>query len=89
MYRALEDQVELGMAGRLERAGHVSAYVACTPKHHHHLVCTVCQRVDDMDESVLKPVITAIDNRHRFHVDHARLDFYGLYTRCQKGLLNA
>lgn len=84
VYRALEAQVEAGMAGRLERPGRVSAYVACTPEHHHHLVCTRCQRVEDLDESLLRPVLRAVDERHGFQADHARLDFYGLCARCRR-----
>ena len=83
VYRALEAQVESGMAGRLERPGHVSAYIACVPEHHHHLVCTSCQRVDDVDEALVRPVLRSIDDRHDFQVDHARLDFYGLCSRCR------
>ncbi|HEV8228557.1 MAG TPA: Fur family transcriptional regulator [Candidatus Limnocylindria bacterium] len=84
VYRALEAQVEAGMATRLERPGHVSAYVACVPEHHHHLVCTSCQRVDDVDEAILKPVLRGIRERHEFQVDHERLDFYGLCSRCRR-----
>jgi len=84
VYRALEHQVELGMAGRLERAGHVSAYVACQPEHHHHLVCAACQRVEDLDEALLRPLLRSVDERHDFQVDHARLDFYGLCARCRR-----
>lgn len=83
VYRALEAQVEAGMAGRLERPGHVSAYVACVPEHHHHLVCTSCQRVEDVDETILRPMLRAVRDRHDFQVDHARLDFYGLCSRCR------
>ena len=83
VYRALEAQVEAGMAGRLERPGHVSAYVACVPEHHHHLVCTSCQRVEDVDEAILRPMLRAVRDRHAFHVDHARLDLYGLCSRCR------
>src|SRR5687768_13033967 len=36
VYRALEQQVEDGMASRFEREGHVSAYIACDAEHHHH-----------------------------------------------------
>src|SRR4030088_363570 len=43
VYRALEAQVQDGMASRFERDGHVSAYVACDATHHHHLLCTRCQ----------------------------------------------
>src|SRR4029077_17236549 len=39
VYRALEAQVQDGMASRFERDGHVSAYIACDAEHHHHLVC--------------------------------------------------
>ena len=84
VYRALEAQVESGMARRLERRGHVSAYVACEPEHHHHLVCTRCQRVDDLDEAILKPVLYSITHRHGFAVEHERLDFYGLCASCRR-----
>jgi Fur family ferric uptake transcriptional regulator len=84
IYRALEAQVEAGMATRLERPGHISAYIACVAEHHHHLVCTSCQRVEDVDETILKPVLRGIRERHDFQVDHERLDFYGLCARCRR-----
>ena len=84
VYRALEAQVESGMARRLERPGHVSSYVACEPEHHHHLVCVRCQRVDDLDELILKPVLRGITERHGFAVEHERLDFYGLCAACRR-----
>jgi Fur family ferric uptake transcriptional regulator len=84
VYRALEAQVESGMARRLERHGHVSAYIACEPEHHHHLVCTRCQQVEDLDETILKPVLRGITERHGFAVEHERLDFYGLCASCRR-----
>jgi Fur family ferric uptake transcriptional regulator len=84
VYRALEAQVQDGMASRFERDGHVSAYVACNATHHHHLVCTRCQRVEDLDETVVAPLLTSVGRRHDFQVDHAALDFYGLCGSCRK-----
>lgn len=84
VYRALEAQVESGMAQRLERPGHVYAYVACSPEHHHHLVCTTCQRVQDVDEAVLASMLKGVRERHGFAVDHARLDLYGQCASCRK-----
>ena len=84
VYRALEAQVESGMARRLERSGHVSTYIACAPEHHHHLVCTRCQKVEDVDETILKPVLRGITDRHGFAVEHERLDFYGLCAACRR-----
>ena len=84
VYRALEAQVEDGMASRFERDGHVSAFVACDAQHHHHLVCTRCQRVEDLDEAVVAPLLSSVGRRHEFQVDHAALDFYGLCRSCRR-----
>ena len=86
VYRALEAQVEDGMASRLERTGHVSAYVACDPEHHHHVVCTRCQRVEDLAEDIVQPTLRAVRRRHDFAVEHATLDFYGLCASCRAKL---
>ena len=85
VYRALEQQVEDGMASRFEREGHVSAYIACDAEHHHHLVCTGCQRVEDVAEDVVGPMLASVARRHDFQVDHAALDFYGLCAACRSG----
>jgi Fur family ferric uptake transcriptional regulator len=84
VYRALEAQVQGGMATRLERTGHVSAYFACAPEHHHHLVCMRCQEVEEIAEDVLQPVLRFMRYRHDFQVDHAALDIYGLCGRCRR-----
>jgi Fur family ferric uptake transcriptional regulator len=84
VYRALEAQVQDGMASRFERDGHVSAYVACDAEHHHHLVCTRCQRVEDIHETVVGPMLATVGRRHDFQVDHAALDFYGLCGSCRR-----
>lgn len=84
VYRALETQVARGMARRLERPGHVYAYVACAPEHHHHLVCATCQRVQDVDEGLLASMLRGVRRRHGFAVDHARLDLYGQCATCRR-----
>ena len=84
VYRALEAQVEDGMASRFEREGHISAYIACDAEHHHHLVCTSCQRVEDVAEDVVAPLLGTVGRRHDFQVDHAALDFYGLCASCRR-----
>lgn len=83
VYRALEAQVAAGTATRLERPGHVYAYAACAPEHHHHLVCSSCQRVEDVAEEVVRPMLRSVREKHDFHVDHAQLDLYGLCARCR------
>lgn len=83
VYRALEAQVQDGMASRFERPGHVSAYIACAPQHHHHLVCTSCQKVEEIAEEVVQPMLRFVRYRHGFQVDHASLDLYGECAACR------
>jgi len=82
VFRTLEALVGAGAARRLERSGHVSAYVACAPAHHHHLVCTACGEVEEIGEAYVRPMAERLADRRGFVVDDARLDFYGRCARC-------
>jgi Fur family ferric uptake transcriptional regulator len=82
VFRTLEALVTAGVARRLEQDGHVSAYVACRPGHHHHLACSRCGRVEEIDEAYVRPVADRVAAERGFRIDDARLDFYGLCARC-------
>jgi Fur family ferric uptake transcriptional regulator len=83
VFRTLERLVEAGVARRLELAGHVYAYVACRPAHHHHLSCTRCGRVEEISEAYVRPIARRLASDRGFEVDDARLDFYGRCARCR------
>jgi len=82
VFRSLDMLVSAGLAQRLERPGHVSAYIWCEAGHHHHLICTTCRTVEDLDEDAVAPLAEAIAREHGFRVDHATLDFYGECRTC-------
>jgi len=47
VYRAVEQLVELGVASREQLSPKLYAYQLCkTTLHHHHIICTVCGRVE-------------------------------------------
>jgi Fur family transcriptional regulator, ferric uptake regulator len=83
VFRTLERLVDAGVARRLERDGHVYAYVACQPAHHHHLSCTRCGRVQDIGEAYVRPMTERLAGELGFEVDDTRLDFYGRCARCR------
>jgi Fur family ferric uptake transcriptional regulator len=83
VFRTLETLVEAGVARRLELDGHIYAYVACLPAHHHHLACTRCGRVEEIDEAYVTPIAQRLAQELGFEIDDARLDFYGRCARCQ------
>jgi Fur family transcriptional regulator, ferric uptake regulator len=82
VFRSLDMLVGAGLAQRLERPGHVSAYIWCEAGHHHHLICTTCRTVEDLDEDAVAPLARSIARDHGFRVDHATLDFYGECRTC-------
>lgn len=83
IFRTLETLVEAGVARRLELDGHVYAYVACLRAHHHHLACTTCGRVEEIDEAYVTPIAERLAHDLGFEIDDARLDFYGRCAACR------
>ena len=83
VFRTLETLVDAGVARRLELDGHVYAYVACLPAHHHHIACTRCGRVEEIDEAYVRPIARRLAREMGFEIDDARLDFYGRCATCR------
>lgn len=83
VFRTVDRLVEAGVARRLELEGHVYAYVACQPEHHHHLSCTNCGRVEEIPESWVQPIAARASRRLDFEIDDGRLDFYGRCAACR------
>lgn len=83
VFRSLDRLVEAGVARRLELEGHVYAYVACEPEHHHHLSCTECGRVEEIPESWVEPIAARASSHLDFEIDDSRLDFYGRCADCR------
>jgi Fur family ferric uptake transcriptional regulator len=57
--------------------------------HHHHLLCTVCGRVEDVElsaqaEAVLDAELSGLAKEHGFTLDHHRLDAVGRCSSCDR-----
>jgi Fur family transcriptional regulator, ferric uptake regulator len=83
VFRTVERLVEAGVARRLELDGHVYAYIACEPEHHHHLACTTCGRVEEIPESWVRPIAARAAEQLGFEIDDTRVDFYGRCSVCR------
>ncbi|MBA2461644.1 MAG: transcriptional repressor [Actinobacteria bacterium] len=57
------------------------AYVRCSPKHHHHLVCTSCGGVEET-ELCAAPTETELRRLHGFRPSAHDLDIYGTCRKC-------
>src|SRR5579859_5707563 len=83
VYRTLENLEEVQAATRFEQPNHEGKYVYCSPRHHHHLVCTRCGYVEELAGCVLTPVERALRTRTRFQINEHALTFFGFCGDCR------
>jgi len=84
LYRALESMVVSGVVREVDfRHGHAHFELQVLRKHHHHIVCTNCGAVEDVDcntEPFVKQVVKKAKKFNRIQ-DHS-MEFFGVCKKC-------
>ncbi len=84
IFRTLELLTGLGAVERLDLPNGDHSYVRCDSRsHHHHLVCTRCQRAVDLEQIGMTPIIADIERQTGYRVDRHRVELFGLCPSCQ------
>lgn len=82
VYNALGDFTDAGLVRRIEPAGHPGMFELRTGDNHHHLICSECGRVEDVDCVVgAAPCLTPSDS-HGFDIHVAEITFWGTCATC-------
>ncbi|TQJ32706.1 Fur family transcriptional regulator [Microbacterium sp. SLBN-146] len=82
VYNALGDFADAGLVRRIEPAGRPGLFELRVDDNHHHLVCTGCGAVEDVDCSVgHAPCLTPSD-AHGFAIHTAEVTYWGLCADC-------
>ena len=82
VYNALGDFEGAGIVRRIEPAGRPGLFELRVDDNHHHLVCSGCGRVEDVDCAVgPAPCLTPSD-AHGFSIAVAEVTFWGLCPAC-------
>lgn len=90
LYRIISDLLTANVLIKLEFAEGFARFELddALSKHHHHLVCTECGTVIDLEfaelETVLDGTNAAIRKRTGFKVASHRLDFFGVCGACRR-----
>ncbi len=85
VFRTLRLLHRLGLLCRvLQEDGRWRYSVAGSRRHHHHLVCLGCGRVQDLDECALAPLSSVIARRSGYRVEGHWLEIYGRCLQCQQ-----
>jgi Fe2+ or Zn2+ uptake regulation protein len=83
VYNVLNDLSRTGLVRRFEPAGSPALYERRIGDNHHHLVCTGCGTVADVDCTVgAAPCLTPADDRG-FLLRSAEVTFWGLCPACR------
>lgn len=83
VYRTLETLLGQGMLDRIEFADGTHRFRLCGGEHHHHLTCTACHRVVEVDACLPREVFTAIAEQTGFRLEGHSLEIFGRCVACR------
>jgi len=82
VYNALGDFADAGLVRRIEPAGRPGLFELRVDDNHHHLVCSVCGAVEDVDCVVGSAPCLHPDQTHGFQIAVAEVTFWGVCASC-------
>ena len=83
VYRTLELLKHLGLVTETDLGDGMVRYHCAEKGHHHHLVCTNCGAVIDLDEAVVSPLEEILIKKYQFKPDLKHLAIFGRCENCQ------
>jgi Fur family transcriptional regulator, ferric uptake regulator len=83
IYRTLELLEQVGMVTHTHLHHGAPTYHLASHADHVHLVCGDCGRVSEIGPEAVRPLITALDERHGFQTDVGHLTVFGRCRDCR------
>lgn len=82
LYNVLEDFGAAGLLRRIEPAGSAARFELRVGDNHHHLVCRICGRTEDVDCAVGEAPCLVPSTRAGFVLDEAEVVWWGRCAEC-------
>ncbi len=83
VYRSVEWLVERELLDRIEFADGTHHYRVCGDRHHHHLTCTDCHQVVEIDICLPKEQLNIISSKTDFSIEGHSLSLFGRCSSCR------
>jgi Fur family ferric uptake transcriptional regulator len=86
IYRSMHLLTEMGMVKRFDFGDGVARFelVTCDEHaHHHHLICTCCAEVVEIDDCFAAELEARVAAAHGFKSVTHKLEFFGVCPECQ------
>lgn len=84
VYRAMDLLVSSGTLDRVPFADGTHRYRLCGSNHHHHVTCTQCQRVVEVDACLPSELVAAISAMTDFSIEGHSLELFGRCAACRQ-----
>lgn len=81
VYRTLTALADAGFLDTFNRDGE-QAFRLCGDAHHHHLVCEVCNRVEEIAADEVERWVHEVAERRGYRVTGHRADIFGICAAC-------
>lgn len=85
VYRTLNALAEEGSADALTLEGE-NLYRACSPGHHHHLICRGCGTTTEIEASAVEAWAKKVATDHGFSDPQHIVDIFGTCPSCATGV---
>ena len=84
VYRSIEKLVAMKVLDRIDFADGTHYFRLCgTGTHHHHLACTKCHRVVDLDLCLEESQLAAIGREQSFSIEDHAITLFGRCKECR------
>lgn len=81
VYRTLTALTDAGLLDTFTREGE-QAFRRCGDGHHHHIVCEVCNRVEEIAAEEVERWVGQVARRRGYQVTGHRADIFGVCPLC-------
>ena len=86
VYRSIEKLLGMKVLDRIDFADGTHYFRLCgSISHHHHIACTKCHRIVDVDFCLDEEQIAAIGRQQSFSIEDHAITLFGLCKDCRVG----
>ena len=83
VYRTLDLLKEMNIVTETDMGDGRVRFHSMGHEHHHHLVCSSCGKVIDLDEATLSPLTSTLSEKYGFRADLKHLAIFGRCRDCR------
>ena len=84
IFRMMHDFLQKGITKQIQFQEGKARYELSNKRHHHHLICESCGKIEEVEGDFLKQMEEEIYKDKKFKVKDHSLEFFGLCADCQK-----